>query len=122
MIINSSKQIRLLFNINEKNVCFKCSKKNICKFFEETPKKNTASPLDLQYVLHGMYLITNNRNEDLSPKQIGEEETLPLKTTNFVSNDIINRISNKEWNSANRIMELNLETFDGFPRLLYKGS
>jgi hypothetical protein len=116
-IIESSKRLRQEYNINEKNVCFNCSKKMQCKYFEKLPEKGErATPLDLQIVMSGLYSITST---DLPIQQLltGETSTGHLTrdsdTTGFKYTDpVLARFSNRDWNSANILMEINLETFD----------
>jgi hypothetical protein len=122
-IIEASKRLRLEYHVNEKNVCFNCSKKTQCKFFEQVPdKKDKASPLDLALMLYGVYintdihkdiklkLLENPIKEVLNNNALVENVS---KTSQFVINDpVLARFTNRDWNSANILMEINLETFD----------
>jgi hypothetical protein len=130
-VIDSSKRLRLLMKVNEKMTCFNCTKKDQCKFFELLPKtKNddrsqSASIRDLQTVLHGMYsstlpykldngnknlhLLTNNADiMDLN----NEEENSNITSASFDYKKVVRRISNKDWNHANILMELMNETYE----------
>jgi hypothetical protein len=83
-----------------------------CKFFEEVPKKSDISLENLQIVLYGMYINTLFKPTPDSIKQIGEDSNSIEKNQFYVKDEILERYTNKEWNSANRLMELSLETFD----------
>ncbi len=58
--------MRKYFNINEKSVCAKCTKKTSCNFFEKVPKENELkiSLYDLNLILHGFYLNSLNTNDE----------------------------------------------------------
>jgi len=61
-----------MLKISEKSVCFTCTKKLHCKFFEESfvppetkskkiEEKTNANLTDLQIILNGLYKISNYR-------------------------------------------------------------
>lgn len=113
-IIWSSKKLRKFLKINEKSVCFNCSKKDKCKFFEMIPEeKDNASINDLQNVIHGFYTFTTPQNIEFNQKQIGSidsgltpnnNEEIFINKTSDNSLINLNRIKNKQWNSLSTIM------------------
>lgn len=132
-VIESSKSLRLLMKVNEKMTCFNCTKKDQCKFFEQLPRgadkndRNSASIRDLQSVLHGMYTSTlpykldsANKNLHLFPESnqispIDEDPDFSSSNPSSASFDykkVVRRISNKDWNHANILMELMNETYE----------
>ncbi len=131
--------------MKEKLTCFKCSKKNSCKFFEIVPQKKDdgdriASIRDLQIVLHGLYNNTlpykkdsglnmkklssekKEKEKEKEKKKIISEANKNQTNTNPVLDDtdpnvaylnkVLKRIPNKDWNSANILMELMNETIE----------
>jgi hypothetical protein len=118
IIINSSKILRASLNVKEKLVCNGCSKKDKCPFFEkEAAKKGTF--VDLQVVLYGMYMgtqisspnlsiqqdqIEGVQNPEIDDSQIDEngKDTVTKSSKIYTPR----KISNKDWTSANTIMEL----------------
>jgi hypothetical protein len=119
-IIQASKNLRLMLKIDEKKICFKCSKKNTCKFFEKLPsslaeakgkEQKIGSILDLQTVLHGFYLNTQKKvshtlisNNEVTKNNM-EKSDIEIETT-------LKRIGNKDWNSANLLMVLLNESLE----------
>lgn len=89
-VIDSFKKLRKMYDIKEKSICMKCSKKSTCKFFEELPDKNSNPNLiDLQIVLTGVY---NNFNKN--------------------ENNRNSEIENRNWNSASIVTEILNETIE----------
>lgn len=118
VFIEASKNLRHMLNVDEKKTCFKCTKKNICKFFEKLPsrlvqgkEKKIGSILDLQTVLHGLY---SNTHKKVAIKQLSNNELTedPFDKTDKDSEAILKRINNKEWNSANVLMVMLNETLE----------